>query len=177
MAFAAPADMIARIDPRWLGDLIKDDNTRATEAEILASARVTVALDDAAGIILAYALQGERYSRADLASLADEGLSLLVRLNVDLAAALLAERRQVPSQDIEKTIPGYGRSMAMLQQLQLGNVIFEVAEAGRAGIPDLAYRNEGSNIICNARRLFGNVERGERQNNGEYPPCGPCYED
>lgn len=171
MAFATAQDVVDRIDVRWLGDLILDDNTRGTEAQVLGSTRLAACLEDAAGIILAYALQGQRYSRTDLASLTDEGLALLVRLNVDMAATLLAEGRQVPQADIEKTIPGYGRSMGLLQQLQLGNVIFEVAAAARAGIPDIAYQTRGSNIACNARRLFGNVEQTEKQNNGVYPPC------
>lgn len=173
MAFATPADVVTRIDVRWLGDLVLDNNTRATEAQVLASTRLQAALDDAAGIILAYALQGERYSREDLASLTDEGLSLLIRLNVDVAASLLAEGRQVPQADIEKTIPGYGRSMGLLQQLQLGNVIFEVAAAGRAGIPEIARSTQGTNVLCNMRRLFGDVQRTEDQNDGLYPPCCP----
>lgn len=173
MAFATPEDVVTRIDVRWLGDLVLDNNTRATEAQVLASTRLQAALDDAAGIILAYALQGERYSRDDLNNLTDEGLSLLIRLNVDVAASLLAEGRQVPQADIEKTIPGYGRSMGLLQQLQLGNVIFEVAEAARAGIPDIARNTQGTNIICNMRRLFGDVQRTELQNDDQYPPCCP----
>lgn len=177
MAFATAQNVVDRIDVRWLGDLIFDDNTRGTEAQVLASTRLAACLEDAAGIILAYALQGERYSREDLASLTDEGLALLIRLNVDMAATLLAEGRQVPQADIEKTIPGYGRSMAMLQQLQLGNVIFEVATAGRAGVPNLAYQSRGSNITCNVRRLFGDVGRTEDQNDGIYPPCGGCHDD
>lgn len=173
MAFATPEDVVTRIDVRWLGDLVLDNNTRATEAQVLASTRLQAALDDAAGIILAYALQGERYSRDDLNNLTDEGLSLLIRLNVDVAASLLAEGRQVPQADIEKTIPGYGRSMGLLQQLQLGNVIFEVATAGRAGIPEIARNTQGTNILCNMRRLFGDVQRTEDQNDGLYPPCCP----
>jgi len=173
VAFATPQQVIDRIDVRWLGDLVTDDNTRATAAQVLASSRLEACLDDAAGLILAYALQGQRYSRDDLDGLTAEGLSLLVRMNVDLAAAMLAEGRQVPLADIEKTIPGYGRTMGLLQQLQLGNVIFEVATAGRAGIPDIAYQREGTNIICNMRPLFGDVSQTEAQNDGQYPPCCP----
>lgn len=171
--------MRSRVDFRWLAQLVKDDGTDATTSEFDASQRVLDALEDASGIILGYALQGKRYSLEDLQTLADADLAaagrgLLIRMNVDLAAALLAEARQIPNEDIAKTIPGYGRTMQFLQQLQLGNVIFENTAAARAGVPELAYTGGGSNVICHLSRLVGDVAFTEKQNNGVYPPCDNC---
>jgi phage gp36-like protein len=168
MAFATAQDMLDRIDSRWLCDLILDDGTAGTEAEFLASTRVAAVLDDAAGIILAYALQGGRYTEDDLDDLTGASLSLLVRLNVDLASALLAEARQVPVEDVEKTIPGYGRTLKFLEQLQLGNVIFNVQAAIDAGSPKLAY-NVAGYMIPTMERYFGDVNFTDKQANRDLP--------
>ena len=175
MAYATAQQMLDRIDSRWLCQLILDDGTEGTTVDFLASTRVEAALEDAAGMILAYALQGGRYTTDDLDDLTGPSLGLLVRLNVDLAAALLAEARQVPLADIERTIPGYGRSMKFLEQLQLGNVIFNVELVIEAGSPKLA-RNQAGYITCNAIRYFGDVVVTEAQNNREIPApsCNAC---
>ena len=174
MAFATPADMRARVDFRWLRQLVLDDGTNASEATFDASDRVEAALEDGAGMILAYALQGQRYTAEDLDGLTGSGLGLLVRMNVDLAATLLAEVRQIPSEDIAKTIPGYGRTMQFLTQLQLGNVIFDVAKAARAGVPELAYNTQGTNVACHLARLVGDVSWTDQQNNGRFAQCRAC---
>lgn len=176
MAFASAQDLIDRVDVRWLGLLVLDDGTRATEAQVLASDRVAAALEDAAGFILSYALQGGRYTSAMLDALTGASAALLVRLNVDLAAALLAEARQVPLADIEKTIPGYGRTMKFLEQLQLGNVIFDVEEAKNAGTPKIA-RNTPGYTIFNMSRYFGDVWRTEEQANRTLPAPYPPFEE
>lgn len=125
-------------------------------------------LEDAAGMILAYALQGGRYTEDDLANLTGASLSLLIRLNVDLASAMLAEARQVPVEDVEKTIPGYGRTLKFLEQLQLGNVIFNVTAAIEAGSPKLAYNTAGY-MVPNMERYFGDVNFTEKQNDRDIP--------
>lgn len=172
MAFATPTDLVARVDVRWLGLLVKDDGTLATQAEVLASTRVAAALESAAGFILAYALQGGRYTRAMLDALTGYSLALLKQLNCDLAAAIIAESRQVPLAEVEKSVPGYGRTMAFLEQLQLGNVIFDVDAAVDAGSPKLARNNPGY-LVPNMTRYFGDVWQTERQNNRELPPPYP----
>lgn len=169
MAFATAQDMLDRVDSRWLRGFVLDDGTLATEAEFLASGRVAAALEDAAGIIVAHTLQGGRYTTDQLEALTGPSLGLLVRMNVDLAAALLAETRQVPLKDVEETIPGYGRAMALLSQLQLGNVVFNVEEAIDAGSPKLA-RNTAGYLVQNMPRYFGDVMTTERQANRELPP-------
>jgi phage gp36-like protein len=177
MAFATPQQMLDRVDARWLCQLVKDDGTAATTAEFLASQRAEDALNDAAGLILSHCLQGGRYTEDDLDALTGRGLGLLVRMNVDLAAAFLAEARQVPLEDVERTVPGYGRAMQLLQQLQLGNIIWPVTKAANAGVPHLAYNTGGTNVTCHLARLVGDVRFTDRQNNNEFPACGSCCDD
>lgn len=174
MAFATAQDMLDRIDNRWLQQLILDDGNEGTSAQFLASDRVAAALEDAAGLILAYCLQGGRYTEDDLLALTGSSLGLLVRMNVDLAAAYLGEARQIPLDDLQRTVPGYGRTMQLLQELQRGNIIFAVQKAADAGVPSLAYRTDGSNVICHLNRLVGDVQFTEKQNNGVYPSCDGC---
>lgn len=176
MAFATPDDVVTRVDYRWLALFVLDEDAPASLQDVLDSTRLAAALEDAAGLILMYTRQGGRYTLANLTDLTGPSASLLVRMNVDLAATLLAEARQVPSADIEKTIPGYGRTMSLLQQLSLGNVIFDVPAVADAGVPHLAYRGRhalgrSSNIICHLSRLVGDVAKTEAQNDGQFPGC------
>jgi hypothetical protein len=148
--------MLDRIDSRWLRQLVYDNNTVATEEQFLASGRVAALLSDAAGKILASALQGQRYLRSDLDGLTGDGLNYLIALNVYLAAGGLACVRQIPADKIAETLPQYGEALATLQQLQLGNVIFDVAASADAGLPH-TQRFARSTIVCGALPLFGNV--------------------
>ena len=116
MPYATAKDILDRIDSRWLRQLILDNNTVATEEQFLASTRVAAALSDAAGRILASCLQGKRYSKADLDGLTGDGASLLVWLNVNIAAGNLAAGRQIPAEKIAETIPMYGQALALLEQ-------------------------------------------------------------
>lgn len=156
MPYATAQDMLDRIDSRWLRQLVYDNNTVATEEQFLASARVAAMLSDAAGKILASARQGERYSKADLDGLTGDGLSFLVALNVYLAAGGLACVRQIPADKIAETLPQYGEALATLQQLQLGNVIFDIDLAADAGLPH-TQRYARSPVVCAATPLFGDV--------------------
>jgi hypothetical protein len=175
MAFATAQDMLDRIDNRWLFKLVLDTGIIATEAQFLASPRTAACLSDGAGIIVAHTLQGGRYVTADLLALTGDSLGLLIRMNVDLAAALYGESRQVPLKDIEQTVPGYGRAMALLQQLQLGNVVFDVQTAIDAGSPKLA-RNKAGYLVDNMGRYFGDVWETEAQANRQLPAPEPRFE-
>jgi phage gp36-like protein len=155
VAFATAQEMLDRIDSRWLCQLVFDDNTVATEEEFLASTRVADCLDDASGMVLAYALQGKRYSVADLEGLTGVGQKLLVKITVDIAAAFLAEARQLPAEDIARAVPGYGRAMQFLEQLQLGNIVFHVEDNMQAGLPSTQI--QCSTLVSSASRLFGDV--------------------
>lgn len=160
MPYATAQDMLDRIDSRWLCQLVNDDNTPATTLQFIASTRVAAALSDAAGKILASALQGKRYTKDSLLTLQDDGLSLLVWLNVQLAAGNLANARQIPVKDMADTLPAYGEALAFLQQLQMGNVIFDinpdtVNPNAQAGLP--ATQRQSSVIVRQARPYFGDL--------------------
>jgi phage gp36-like protein len=174
MPYATAQDMIDQIDNRWLFQLVLDNNIPATEAQFLASVRVEAALSSAAGRILASALQGKRYTKAVLDGLTGDGLALLVWLNVQLAAGHLASARQIPAKEMAETLPTYGEAQAFLQQLQLGNVIFDVDANALAGIP---YTQPFcSPVLVGARRMFGNVARSSPccPPNPCDPPGGCC---
>ncbi|MBC7078603.1 MAG: hypothetical protein H5T92_09920, partial [Synergistales bacterium] len=74
MAYASPADLLARFDRNIIADLAGDD---ATPADPLTSARVARALEGASGEINAAARMGGRYSADELAQLTGDDLQFL----------------------------------------------------------------------------------------------------
>ena len=109
------------------------------------------------------ARQGKRYSALDLASLTGDGLSWLVWLNVQLAIRNLAMARQIPDEEARRSVPGLALAASYLEQLQLGNRVFDVELAAQAGLP--ALQKQRSLVVCGATRYFGDVY--------EEPPCCP----
>lgn len=99
MAYATPADLVARVDAQIIGDLITDDDPatglrdRPPLEDILASDIVETALDDASGDVLAALGKGRRYTPAQLEGLTGPGLSKLKRIVCDIATAYLFDRR------------------------------------------------------------------------------------
>jgi len=156
MPWATPQNMLDRVDNRWLCRFVKDDGTMATPLEFQASQRVSCCLTDAGGVILAYTLPARRYTKDDLNALTGDSLSLLVRMNADLASAFLAQSRQVPQEEIARTVPGYGLALKLLEMLNDGTLIFDKDAAAFAGLPtNQSYC--ASTVVTYARRYFGDA--------------------
>lgn len=147
MAFLTAAQFVQRYDVRRVGDWLKDDNTRATAADIAnpvttAGAIVALALEEASELIVAAGAVGKRYTRADLAGLVANTTAtpsgyLLQRLTADLAFGLLVKRRALPHEETEALGPAYGEALAYLEALRRGDrIFFDVADVPEAGLPD-----------------------------------------
>jgi phage gp36-like protein len=166
MAFASASDLVKRYDVRRIGQLVYDDGTKASPAQVAADENVQAALDDADGFIRSAVRRGERYSDDDLSGLAGTAQAFLVRLCCDLAYGLLCERRGNLTPD--GVPPGYARAMQTLDLLANGERVLEVDAALAAGKPKRAVLSYDRQLLSETRRLFGNLRL--RDGNPGDPP-------
>lgn len=159
MSYATIADFKLRYDIRRIGDLVNDDETRATSAELDSSTTLQACLDDAHSMIDSACLLGKRYTADDLSGLTGTDAALLKRICCDLAYGLLVRRRGFTEGEVSKLAPGYGEAVAILRQLRLGELVFvvdTVLEAGTAEIGVVMGRD--ITLVTKATRLFGNLD-------------------
>lgn len=126
MSYATPADLLARYDRRTIGQLVRDDGVQATESELLSSNVVQAALDDAAGEIDAALLVGGKYRPSELAELAGNARSLLIRITCWIAMRHLWGRRpylEDPAKDEAEQ-----QARKMLAALRKGELLFALDE-------------------------------------------------
>lgn len=134
-SFASSSDMVLRYDVRTLGDLCSDDGTPVAEAALASNTKMTTALADATGQILAACLRGGRYSQADLAALTGESASYLKRLCCVVAFWNLWDRKPYSSDETRKA--AREEAMEMLEMLRKGEHVFDVSAVIAAGVPDV----------------------------------------
>lgn len=170
MSYAQPSDLIARYDARRLGDLVKDDGTRATASALLTDTNLQAALDDASGMIDAACQRGQRYTPTDLTNVAagsdplNPSLSLtnsqklLIRLTCDLAYGLLVGRRAFSASDTNSQAPRYAEALKLLDLLEQGEWVFTTAGALAAGIPVTGVVISSQiGLISSITRIFGDL--------------------
>lgn len=136
-AYAAVADLIARRDERFIGQLATDKDEPLTHAEILASTVISEALVDASGEVEAAMIAGKRYSPTELVGLTGNSLGLLKRITCTIAIANLLERRPGIHQEASKQY--FEQAQAYLERLRTGANLFNLADESNtnAAIPDL----------------------------------------
>lgn len=139
-----------------LGQLVNDDGTQATEAQLLTNAKLLAALSAASGQINAAARVGNRYQVADLEALTGDDAELLARMTAWLAIPLILGRRN-PS--LER-YPEIEDAQTFIQMIRYGERIFDVPGAAEAGLMDMV-SNRSFNTrpklssYCRAGRFFG----------------------
>lgn len=135
-AYATAADLIARRDERFVGQLVTDHDEPLTTAEILVSDKIETALEDASGEVEAAMLAGKRYSVAELSGLTGNSLGLLKRIVCTIAIANLLERR--PTINAEQAKFYFDQAQAYLKALRTGENLFNLADLSNveAAVPD-----------------------------------------
>lgn len=145
--FATPADLISYRDVRVLGDLVNDDDTRATSVQLATHPVILKALNAASAMIEIAVYRGNRYTRADLqqlqASIADaDGTGITVaaevirQLTCDIAFWILVKRRKP---DVNpRSLTGIPEALATLEGLRLGEALFPFLETVEAEQIDIA---------------------------------------
>lgn len=167
-------------DWRQWADLLADDDTRlADSATVVANTTLQEIMLWASGEVESAALIGQRYTRADLQTLATgtdpdtltavagykSGRAVLRKLVADLAHWALVERRH-PGTD-PKDVPGAAKALEMLERLRLGEAILPFAQTAAAGLPDNVEtapersQQELDRPSIQAARLFGKRPRGQ----------------
>ncbi len=155
-AYASVSDMVRRKDVRTLGDLVTDDNTRVTEANLASNNAITDALADASGVIESACFESNRYTADDLNGLEGNSLSLLKRLTCDLAFSMLRRRRGYDAEELEE----FQWANDFLDRLRKGEAVFNVAANKDAGTPQVhtvtATKIANNNMARDRVRLFPN---------------------
>jgi hypothetical protein len=166
--YASPADFIEYIDANLIGDLLRDDGTRATPTEILADPRVVKHLMRASGWFEAICLRGGRYTAADLQALTGASREYARWIVSAKAFLTLAGRRAIAmpvAQEMQKELDG------VEEDLTEGEEIFAFVETEAAGLAahrpitpeDL--RDLTPTLASNMTRMFG-----QRRNRRYYTP-------
>lgn len=158
MSYASPGDIQSRYDVRRLGELVKDDGTRATPTQLNSDITLQAMLDDASGLIDSAILIGHRYDPADLALMTGTAKAVLVRLCSDLAYGLLVMRRGYSEQEATRLAPGFGLALKMLDRLRTGEMIFNISSAIEAGHAVRTVWSKNITLVSSALRLFGDLD-------------------
>jgi phage gp36-like protein len=174
MSYATPAQMLNRYDDRRLGDLVRDDNTRATSAQLITGADAAILqsmLDDGAGEIDTACLIGGRYTVADLQGLvtsfttgssdpAFHSACVLIRINCDLAYGYLMERRGYNDAELRTQAPLYAKALDMIDKLRWGERLFAIPST--LAVDDVYVDQLSSQItlISANTRIFGDLSEG-----------------
>lgn len=158
MAYATPSNLKDRYDARRLGELVRDDGTKATPAQLDADTVLQAALDDGHSLINSAALAGRRYTPSDLADLTDLDKALLIRLNCDLAYGFLLRRRGFAEGEVSRLAPGFEEALQLLQRLKNGDIVFNVESVLEAGTMDRVVLSKNVTLVSSMSRLFGNLD-------------------
>lgn len=134
MAYATPADLILRVRPETIADLVSDGPVRVTEDELETNDRLLAALDSASGEMDAALRVGNRYTTAALAALTGNSLAYRKQICGELAWAILLRRNGSPGEAESAS----KKAEAALESLRKGVNIFDLAENAEAGLPESA---------------------------------------
>lgn len=156
--YCTPAQFLHYYDRTVIGQLVRDDGSRAAPSELDTDAVLRELLAAASGEVEIAAFQGSRYTVADLQALSGNGAAFLRRLVAAVAVSLCFSRRMSPEFPFQEDVKW---AMDWLDKLRGGAAIFPLDGAARAGLP--VSRPMTSQEILDldllsdrADRLFGN---------------------
>jgi len=150
MAYAAPSDLFARHDIRAINDLANDSGVRMSRDDLLTSANVLAALDDASGAVDVALLKGGRYSTSDLSGLTGNALAHLKRIACDIAMSFLYDRR--PGLYLELAEKSAEKAEKQLRRLAKGEDLFDLTANQadthpRVDGPSLAHQSQLNQML------------------------------
>jgi hypothetical protein len=161
MSFSTPAEFLQLYDARTVGDLVQDLGLNVSPAALLTDPNLQRALDGASGELVAACVPNQRYSTADLTTIANSGTPssfLLKDLEGALALPRLLGRRFYNDEEAKKRIPDYIWSQEYLEKLKNGIRVFELPISNvRAGVMSTAALGSGIVLVGHNRRCFGNT--------------------
>lgn len=162
MAYATPAQMIQRYDANRLGELVKDDGTKATSVQLLTDTVLLAILADAQQEVDTALTAGGRYTKTELAALitANTNANPLIRLTCDIAYGLLVARRGYTEEEVGRLAPRYKAAMQQIELLRDGMRLFQVDGKADVMKPHRVVLSEDVYLITSADRVFGTLSDG-----------------
>ncbi len=175
MQYCTPSQLLDRYDARTIGQLVHDQNAEVDPATLLLDPILKTHLASASGKIEAALLQGNRYTIADLETIAAvdpettpndplaNNSAWLIQLTADIAFSTLWRRRTWDEGDIGITI---GEAAdAELEKLRNGQMVFNLPAVAAAGVGWI-----GGASAVDVSRLNMIVDQATINNNlGYYP--------
>jgi hypothetical protein len=129
-AYCSVPQILNWFDARTVGDLVRDDGSRATPTQLQTDKVLQQMLQDASGEIEAACLVGGRYTVADLLVLNGNSSIFLAGIVAGLAYMKLMERR--PEYEIPEP-KRVDQARKALEALSVGEAIFALQETSDAG--------------------------------------------
>jgi len=162
MAFITATEFLNQRDKRRVADFCSDTGVPIPASSLTTNTILLQMLEEGAGVIVMACRLGERYSLEDLHTLAastDYSGSALKRLNGDLSYCYLMARRGLSEEETAQLSALKGEAMATIDQLRLGERIFDIGGAPDAGLPEKVVLGIDSQIdgtaIATKTRLWG----------------------
>lgn len=135
-AFATPADLAKRYDARTIGDILSDSGQHVSGQELHDNAYLKTILLQATGKMKAHLLRAERYTSEELDGIVAAGgdaAEYLIGICCDLAFWMVWQRR--PYTDDQQRLQGQQIIKDTLNELRLGDIVFDNARQQDAGTP------------------------------------------
>lgn len=135
-AFATAQNMIERYDARTLGDLCSDDGNKVAESALATNLKMTAMLSSATGKIVAACLRAQRYTRAELDTLAaagTDGSDHLIDVTCQICFWMLWRRK--PYTDNQQRVEAQQAAEEYLEMLRNGDHVFDIERTQEAGTP------------------------------------------
>ena len=159
MSFAQPQDFVNRYDERSLGDLVEDNGQNVGYPAILSDPNLQIALNDAAGEIVAAVIPNGRYTTTILYQIAASGLPssfLLIKLNCARALVGLFGRRCYNQEEAERRIPDYKWGEDLMEKLRNGIAVFELPAANaQSGVMSNQQLGQNIPLLGHNRAIYG----------------------
>lgn len=136
--FITNAQFLSRYDYRWVGMNLLDDDSDATEADLLststvAGGRIQLFAFEASEMLMGACAVGARYSEDDVRTY---GGYLKLRICADLMIAPVLKRRDRALTDESALSKAYDEALQYLEQLRRGErIFFQVPDVPEAGLP------------------------------------------
>lgn len=171
------SQFLLNYDARRVAELISDTGEPVPSGSVATNEVLVEMLNQAESMVNLATRVGDRYSIADLTTLAADPIDggSLRRLVSDIAWGLICKRRGMSQSSIGDQAPGYQEAMQTLELLRLGERIFDFDGAAAAGLPSVQQLGVDSSCqMVNARRFFGcnAINRNTGYSTGGSGGCG-----
>ena len=158
-SYLSVANLLIRVDARWIADLVSDTGSRVAVDSLATNATLLGIIKGACGELESVCAVGRRYDKAALTTIAASG-TMAAELMLDILSDLTVRRLWRRRPDKGNPPGEYQRVEEHLQKLRDGERIFSTSEHQEAGlvqsrVPTPRELNEKHFAYREASRFFG----------------------